>query len=196
MLPVRASTSTSKARSAVRNFGFQSNFNPVSIPCGCRVSCAETLLVDGVSRRIDGESWARAGFLQRICKFCLKTSKNLWICLILLKNRCFKYRFFALFRREIVEGPVWRENLALVAAPGEKPVHSQRRFVFDLQFYPHTTLSPHTKPVPSCVNTGLTCMLCGARNPAHDAVPALAAGVATRARRGRRARPAWRGRRP
>ena len=53
-------------------------------------------------------------------------------------------------------------------------MHSQRRFAFDLQFYPHTTLSPHTKPVPTCVNTGLTCMLCGARNPAHDATPAFA----------------------
>ena len=40
----------------------------------------------------------RALFLQRICNFCLKTSKNRWICLILSKNRWFKYRFFALFR--------------------------------------------------------------------------------------------------
>ena len=46
------------------------------------------------------KAWAkRAWFLQRICNFCLKASKNLWICLVLLKNRWLKYRFFALFRR-------------------------------------------------------------------------------------------------
>ena len=28
-----------------------------------------------------------------------KPSKNLWICLILSKNRCLKHRFFALFRQ-------------------------------------------------------------------------------------------------
>jgi len=42
--------------------------------------------------------------------------KNLWICLILLKNRWLKYRFFALFRRVQQK----------VGAPGEKPVRSQR----------------------------------------------------------------------
>ena len=34
----------------------------------------------------------------------------------------------------------------------------------DLRVCPHTTLLPHKKPVPTCVNTGLTCMLCGARS--------------------------------
>ena len=38
--------------------------------------------------------------------------KNLWICLILLKNRWLKYRFFALFRRVQQKA----------GAPGEKPV--------------------------------------------------------------------------
>ena len=42
--------------------------------------------------------------------------KNLWICLILLKNRWLKYRFFALFRRVQQKAD----------APGEKPVRSQR----------------------------------------------------------------------
>ena len=32
----------------------------------------------------------------------------------------------------------------------------------DLQVCLHTTLSPYKKPVSTCVNTGLTCMLCGA----------------------------------
>ena len=43
--------------------------------------------------------------------------KNLWICLILLKNRWLKYRFFALFRRVQQKAD----------APGEKPVRSQPR---------------------------------------------------------------------
>ena len=33
-----------------------SDFYPVSISCGCRVSCVETLLVDGVSRQVGGAS--------------------------------------------------------------------------------------------------------------------------------------------
>ena len=41
--------------------------------------------------------------------------KNLWICLILLKNRWLKYRFFALFRRVQQKA----------GAPGEKPVRSE-----------------------------------------------------------------------
>ena len=47
-----------------------SDFYPVSISCGCRVSCAETLLVDEVSRQAGsvleahirymlGRAWAR-----------------------------------------------------------------------------------------------------------------------------------------
>ena len=42
--------------------------------------------------------------------------KNLWICLILQKNRWRKYRFFALFRRVQQKAD----------APGEKPVRSER----------------------------------------------------------------------
>ena len=37
----------------------------------------------------------------------------------------------------------------------------------DLQVCPHTTLLPYKKPVSTCVNTGLTCMLCGASSPRH-----------------------------
>lgn len=43
------------------------------------------------------------------------------------------------------------------------PVHSPPALrALDLQVCLHTTLLPHKKPVPTCVNTGLTCMLCGA----------------------------------
>ena len=56
--------------------------------------------------------------------------KNLWICLILLKNRWRKYRFFALFRRTLLVRRTWRETRALAATlaltPGEKPVRSER----------------------------------------------------------------------
>ena len=48
LLLVRASTSTSKGVQV------KSDFNPASISCGCRVSCAEMLLVDGVSRQVAG----------------------------------------------------------------------------------------------------------------------------------------------
>ena len=45
------------------------------------------------------------------------------------------------------------------------PVHSPPALrALDLQVCPHTTLLPHKKPVPTCVNTGLTCMLYGARS--------------------------------
>lgn len=38
----------------------------------------------------------------------------------------------------------------------------------ELQVCPHTTLLPYKKPVSTCVNTGLTCMLCGASSaPVH-----------------------------
>ena len=43
---------------------------------------------------------------------------------------------------------------------------------FNLQVCPHTTLSPYKKPVPTCVNTGLTCMLCGASSGPHLPAPA------------------------
>ena len=39
----------------------------------------------------------------------------------MLKIRCLKYRFFALFRRAMAEGFVWRETRALAATSGEKP---------------------------------------------------------------------------
>ena len=79
--------------------------------------------------------------------------KKLWICLILSKNLYSKYRFFALFRRACCYG-----------APGEKPrALAAALRALDLQVCPHTTLSPYKKPVSTCVNTGLTCMLCGAR---------------------------------
>ena len=45
------------------------------------------------------------------------------------------------------------------------PVHSPPALrALDLQVCPHTTLLPHKKPVLTCVNTGLTCMLYGARS--------------------------------
>ena len=37
-----------------------SDFYPVSISCGCRVSCAKALGVDGVSRQVGGAIPARA----------------------------------------------------------------------------------------------------------------------------------------
>ena len=51
-------------------------------------------------------------------------------------------------------------------APGEK-LHALATTLraSDLQVSPHTTLSPYKKPVLTCVNTGLTCMLCGASSP-------------------------------
>lgn len=79
-----------------------------------------------------------------------------------------------------------------IGAPGEKPllphprlarnpVHSPPALrASDLQVYPHTTLSPYKKPVSTCVNTGLTCMFCGASSPhphprSNTPAPALAA---------------------
>ena len=43
-----------------------SDFYPVSISCGCRVSCAETLLVDGVLAR-----WAVRAAARLIFSPCL-----------------------------------------------------------------------------------------------------------------------------
>ena len=63
------------------------------------------------------------------------------------------------------------------------PVHSPPALrALDLQFYPHTTLLPHKKPVPTCVNTGLTCMLCGAPN--LHALTCMLCGARNPARRG------------
>ena len=45
------------------------------------------------------------------------------------------------------------------------PVHSPPALrASDLQFCPYTTLLSHKKLVSTCVNTSLTCMLCGARS--------------------------------
>ena len=63
------------------------------------------------------------------------------------------------------------------------PVHSPPALrALDLQFYPHTTLLPHKKPVPTCVNTDLTCMLCGAPN--LHALTCMLCGARNPARRG------------
>ncbi len=57
---------------------------------------------------------------------------------------------------------------------GEKPCALAAALrALDLQVCPHTTLSPYKKPVSTCVNTGLTCMLCGASS-AHPLAPAPA----------------------
>lgn len=37
--------------------------------------------------------------------------------------------------------------------------------VSSLQVCPYTMLSPYKKPALTCVNTGLTCMICGASSP-------------------------------
>ena len=78
----------------------------------------------------------------------------------------------------------------------------------DLQVCLHTTMSPYKKPVSTCVNTGLTCMLCGASSlltralasaprdctlalPATSAHPRLAATLRPALTRSARRRP-WR----
>ena len=43
----------------------------------------------------------------------------------------------------------------------------------DLQVYLHTTLSPYKKPMSTCVNTGLTRMLCGASSAPRTRAPCL-----------------------
>ena len=93
--------------------------------------------------------------------------KKLWICLILSKNLYSKYRFFALFRRACCHG-----------VPGEKPrALPAGASLTDLRVCPHTTLLPHKKPVLTCVNTGLTCMLCGA--PSLHALTCMLCGART-----------------
>ena len=63
------------------------------------------------------------------------------------------------------------------------PVHSPPALrALDLQVCPHTTLSPHKKPVLTCVNTGLTCMLYGA--PSLHALTCMLCGARNPARRG------------
>ena len=64
------------------------------------------------------------------------------------------------------------------------PVHSPPALrALDLQVYPHTTLLPHKKPVPTCVNTGLTCLSCGA--PSLNTLTCMLCGARNPARRGR-----------
>ena len=62
--------------------------------------------------------------------------------------------------------------------PARNPALAAALRALDLQVCPHTTLSPYKKPVSTCVNTGLTCMLCGASSPrrtrtrVHPSAPA------------------------
>ena len=61
-----------------------------------------------------------------------------------------------------------------IGASGEKPrALAAALCASNLQVCPHTTLLPYKKPVPTCVNTGLTCMLCGASSPRSCPRPAL-----------------------
>ena len=82
-------------------------------------------------------------------------------------------------------------------ACGEKPrALAAALRASDLQVYLHTTLLPYKKPVSTCVNTGLTCMLCGASSPqqsapAHSLAPARAACSRPALTRSARLRP-WR----
>ena len=46
--------------SGARRVQVVSDFYPASISCGCRVSCAEMLGADGVSRQVGGGRAARA----------------------------------------------------------------------------------------------------------------------------------------
>ena len=76
------------------------------------------------------------------------------------------------------------------------PVYSPPALrALDLQVCPHTTLLPHKKPVLTCVNTGLTCMLYGARSlhaltcmlcgaPSLHALTCMLCGARNPARRG------------
>mgnify|MGYP001693405293 CR=1 FL=1 len=46
-----ADYSSAQRRRSQARIQVESDFNPTSISCGCRVSCAKALLVDGVSRQ-------------------------------------------------------------------------------------------------------------------------------------------------
>ena len=73
-------------------------------------------------------------------------------------------------------------------APGEKPrALAAPLRASNLQVCSHTTLSPYKKPALTCVNTGLTCMLC----EASSAQPARAACSQAALTRSARRRP-WR----
>ena len=54
-----------------------SDFYPVSISCGYRVSCAETLLVDGVSRQAGGALEAHIRYMLGRAWARLISAKNL-----------------------------------------------------------------------------------------------------------------------
>ena len=56
-----AATSTCNAAGQPRGSQVASDFNPVSISCGYRVSCAEMLGVDEVSRQAGDASWDEPG---------------------------------------------------------------------------------------------------------------------------------------
>ena len=61
---------------------------------------------------------------------------------------------------------------------GEKPrALATALRALDLKVCPHTTLLPYKKPVSACVNTGLTCMLCGA--PSLHALTCMFCGASS-----------------
>ena len=67
-----------------------SDFYPVSISCGCRVSCAETLLVDGVLAR-----WAVRARSEPAVRLIFSP------CLNDLPEKCTKSELFAGFSRHV-----------------------------------------------------------------------------------------------
>ena len=68
-------------------------------------------------------------------------------------------------KESVSQIPILCTFQAHVAFLARNPVLSPPALrALDLQVCPHTTLLPHKKPVPTCVNTDLTCMLCGAPN--------------------------------
>ena len=54
-----------------------SDFYPVSISCGCRVSCVDALLVDGVSRQVGGVLEAHIRYMLGRAWARLISAKNL-----------------------------------------------------------------------------------------------------------------------
>mgnify|MGYP000899484842 FL=1 len=61
-----ADYSSAQRRRSQARIQVESDFNPASISCGCRVSCAKTLLVDGVSRQAGGGLGAGAAGNERL----------------------------------------------------------------------------------------------------------------------------------
>ena len=66
----------------------ESDFDPVSISCGCRVSCADTLLVDGVLAR-----WAARARSEPAARLIFSPSLND------LPEKCAKSELFTGFSR-------------------------------------------------------------------------------------------------